>query len=72
MADLLRFFCILRQKFDFVGAITFFHVSRSNLLRMLLIRCSRTHSMIAEKQTKMVDLLRFLSFHVNNLTLRAR
>ena len=43
-----------------------FYVSCSNLLCLLLINISRTTSIMAEQKCKMVDLLRFLAFYVNN------
>ena len=57
-----------------VGAITrkVFHVSFPNLFCMLLMTTSRTSSIMAEKNFKMADLLRFFTFYVNNLTLWAR
>ena len=41
----------------------------SNMLCMLLITSSRRSSIMAGKKFKMADLLSFLAFYVNNLTL---
>ena len=64
-----RFIAIFRI---YVNNLTLWNISSSNLVCMLLISSSRRSSKMSEKNVKMTDLVRFVAFYVNDMTLWAR